>query len=221
MAGPKTEFLRRSEAEAGVRAAPVGPKAIAGGSAVVALTGLGAVLLSIIGLSGAAPATVDSAAIVALGAAILLGGGAYLARIARVPGAADVRGWFSAESFLGAAGVALAVIALLAGNVLTLNALGALALALAFLCGGIGLGRLGRLGEEAREEVGTPRRVAGTAAGLHLACGAVGAVLAFLALIGPTPRTLTEVAVLVMGACAFFAGSVLAARLAAALARRA
>jgi hypothetical protein len=56
---------------------------------------------------------------------------------------------------------------------------------------------------------------------LHLACGAVGAVLAFLALIGPAPRTLTEVAVLVMGACAFFAGSVLAARLASALARRA
>jgi hypothetical protein len=182
---------------------------------------MAAILLSIIGLSGAAPATGDSAAIVALGAAILLGGGAYLARIARTPGAAGVRGWFSAESFLGAVGAALAVIALLAGNVLMMNALGALALALAFLGGGIGLGRLGRLGEEAREEVGTPRRVAGTAAGLHLACGAVGAVLAFLALIGPAPRTLTEVAVLVMGACAFFAGSVLAARLASALARRA
>lgn len=221
MAGPKTEFLRRTEAEAGLRAAPAAHKAVAGGSAVVAVTGLAAVLLSIIGLAQAAPATLDSAAIIALGVAILLGGGAYLARIAREPGAAAVRGWFSAESFLGAVGVALAILALVAGNVLTMNALGALALALAFLCGGVGLARLGRIAEETREPGVAPRQVAGTAAGLQLACGAGATVLAFLALVGPAPRALTEVAVLVMGACAFFTGSVLAARLASALGRRA
>lgn len=103
-----------------------------------------------------------------------------MARIAREPGAAAVRGWFSAESFLGAVGVALAILA-------------------------PGM---------------APRQVTGTAAGPQLACGAGATVLALRALVGPAPRALAEVAVLVMGACAFFTGSVLAARLASALGRR-
>jgi hypothetical protein len=52
---------------------PAAHKAVAGGSAVVAVMGLAAVLLSIIGLAQAAPAPLDSAAIIALGVAILLG----------------------------------------------------------------------------------------------------------------------------------------------------
>ncbi len=93
---------------------------VVGGSIAEGVGGAGAIVLAILGLIGILPATLASIAVIAIGLALLVGGGAVAAQYSRLltkaepgSGAQLIGGGMTMEALCGLTGVVLGILALL------------------------------------------------------------------------------------------------------------
>jgi len=189
--------------------------AMAGGSATEALLGAGAVVLSILGLLNILPQYMASISVIALGAALLIGGGALAARFSRAVSAAEpstaaeaVQGGVAMQALAGAAVVVLGILALLGTMPATL-----LAISLIVIGGGslLSSSAIARVNTVIARTTGRSEMTSG-AAGIDVIVGLGAIVLGILALAGFNPATLILVGTLSLGAGLLLSGSALAGR---------
>ncbi|HUW30260.1 MAG TPA: hypothetical protein VM223_01470 [Planctomycetota bacterium] len=189
--------------------------AMAGGSATEALLGAGAVVLSILGLLNILPQYMASISVIALGAALLIGGGALAARFSRAVSAAEpstaaeaVQGGVAMQALAGAAVVVLGILALLGTMPATL-----LAISLIVIGGGslLSSSAIARVNTVIARTSGRSEFTSG-AAGIDVIVGLGAIVLGILALAGFNPATLILVGTLSLGAGLLLSGSALPGR---------
>jgi hypothetical protein len=200
-----------------------------GGSIVEAIAGVGAVVLAIIGLLGALPVTLASIATIALGAALLLEGGAIATRLyatldregGQVP--SELSGGLGAESLAGIAALALGILALVGIDSFICLQAAVIVLGAGLLFSGAAIWRVNypRLGGyTSNESAGYAAREAIQAAsGAHSLVGIGVIVLGILALLGMSPMTLVLVAVLSIGGATVLSGAAIGGRFLAPLRR--
>ena len=202
------------------------------GSTIEALAGLGALVLSIIGLADVAPAYMVAIAAIVLGAGLLFEGGFIAAEYRKLLAAAtagpiespagvtldiaELGGGLSAQSLAGIAAIVLGILGLLGIAEPALMAIGAIVLGVGILLGSSAMSRLNALRIEAGTQHETARQVAheamSGAIGTDALVGVAAIVLGILALIGIASQTLNLVAMLTLGSALLLSGSALAAR---------
>jgi hypothetical protein len=204
---------------------------ISGGSTAKALTGVGAVVLSIFAFAGFLPTLLVAIAAIAIGAGLLFDGaaivGEYKKILARMPGdtqaKADLSGGAGAEVFLGIGVIVLAILALFGLVPHVLLPVAAITAGTALAITADVLGRLNRLALDVSDAHSTVRQAVhyftSSAASTQIVAGVAAIVLGILALVGITPETLTQVAFLVIGAAMFLGGTAVTGRLLAPLYR--
>jgi hypothetical protein len=200
------------------------------GSGAEALAGIGAIALAILGLAGILPFTFAAIAALAIGAGLLLKGiaiaGSFAEAVRRHLLPADpaaqmmLSGDLSAQALGGAAGVALAILALVGVSTWVLLAVAAIVFGGTILVGGSSRPEL------VNDEVlsgGAPAGASSTTAGFARASGGAAALagLATLTLgivglvnAGASMHTLVLVAFLVAGSANLLSGSALLGRVA-------
>lgn len=181
----------------------------AGGSVTEAVAGVGAIVLSILGLAGVLPLSFAAISALALGAAILLEGGAIGARLFEREGElkepVEVSGGMSAEAFAGIGAIVLGILALVGVAPVLLLAVSAIVLGAGLLGGAVAQERLSR-GSDLRETMSY-------ASGGHVLVGIGAIVLGILALVGVDPLTLVLIAMLAIGTAVMFSGAAFGGRL--------
>lgn len=196
---------------------------ITAGSIVEALGGIGAVVLSIIGLAGLARTTMIAISIIAIGGALLFAGGAMAARysqlVARVSGGrfeeAEFGGSVGAEFLTGAAGIVLGVLILLniAPTILAPIAVIAFGGGLLLSTGATsGINSLVEAYPYDRN-VRIAREAVQGAAAVQSLVGIGAAILGILALLGVEPYTLMLVALLGIGGAILISASAVSGKL--------
>jgi hypothetical protein len=193
---------------------------IAGGSSLEVLAGAGAIVLAIIGLIGYYPFYMASIATIAVGAALLVYGGAIAARwsdtVRRLRRTDEelVAGGVGTEIVGGIAGIILGIIALAGILPFTLLAVAAIVLGGSVLLGGAAQPDVAifSFDRDPRIERVTRRSVE-TSGGVMVLVGAAAVVLGILALVQIGPAlALATVAMLALGAGLLLAGGATAAR---------
>jgi hypothetical protein len=193
-----------------------------------AALGAGAVVLAILALIGFLPMTLTCIAVIALGVALLLHGGAVAARFnelsnrmpARTEGMAEFGGGLGVEFLGGLAGIALGVLSLVGIMPATLLPISVIALGGSVFLGagvvaGLNRARIYTSGETVASQYAAGE-AANAAAGMESLVGISGVVLGILALIGIAPATLTIIGVLCLGSGVLMSGSVVGAKMASA-----
>lgn len=203
---------------------------VAGGSAVEALGGIAAVVLSIVGLALANTEFtrfLAAIAAIAVGVALFCEGAAVAARVRHLlhTVAADGRrsqfelaGGMRSELLGGVAGIVLGILALLNVAPVILLAAAAIAMGATMMLGSGAAGRLNRLpGLPTYPDHETfrwaAREAAEGAAGAQVLAGLAAVVLGIIALVGLVPMTLVLVAFLCLGGSALLSGGALAERM--------
>lgn len=191
-------------------------KIVAGGSIAEAIAGAGAVVLAILGLSGAMPRSLAAIATIALGVALLAQGGAMASqwsRLAREAGGyreeprIDLGGSVAAETFGGAAGVVLGVLSLLGILPGVLLPVALLVFGGTLLLGSRVTVDLSSVTDTQGRRVPMTREAALGATGLQSLAGVAGLVLGILSLVGTSPLTLVLVGLLALSAAVLLSGS--------------
>jgi len=192
------------------------------GSVGEAVGGAAALVLAILGLIGILPQTLAAIGAIAVGAALLLGGGALAGQYSRIvttraPTRArqEIAGALGFQALAGAAGIVLGILALLGVQSVLLLAIAALVFGVALVAAGSGMARLAQSARWLRGDPARPREAESidTAGGWEGLIGISAVVLGILALTGHASLTLVLVAMLSVGAAILFAGSLVAARL--------
>jgi hypothetical protein len=197
---------------------------VTGGALGEFVAGAAGVVLAIIGLAGIFPAYVAPIAALAIGAALLLQGGATSARFRRLLNevtestaqSAELSGGVSAELVGGAGAIVLGVLALIGVEVTVLLAVAAIVLGGTVALSSGAASRLGALGvpEDAHHLVREISREAVKAsAGAQLLVGGAAIVLGILALVGVSPDELTLVAFLAVGSSVVLSAAAVSGRL--------
>lgn len=195
---------------------------LAGGSLAEALGGAGVVVLGILGLIGVLPVMMASIGAIAVGGALMFGGGTLAARYGRALSrtanndlAEASAGGLALEALCGVAGIALGILALLGVAPFTLLGVAAIVLGggLALASGATarlddllqrsGLESGGRAAQEALRATG----------GAEVMLGLAAVVLGILSLSGVAPLTLILVSMLGLGVVVMMSGSSIASRL--------
>lgn len=195
--------MNATELQAGYRPAAVQEstitKTMAGTAIGESVGAIATIALAIVGLAGAHAMTVAAIAMIVLGAAIWLEGGAFVAmRRGAYQGegfAARTLEWsegLDAEFLGGLSGIVLGILALLGIAPITLLSVAALAVGTLFLFGSSSETGVGSSGQ--------------------MLFGLAGAVLGLLAVCGLSSLTLVLVSLLCLGASAFFSGAAVGAR---------
>jgi len=196
-----------------------GVREMEGGSTTEALGGAAAIVLAILGLIGILPNVLGSIAIIAVGAALLIAGGAIAASFTRAveanaaPGMTRhsvVRG-MGGEAMMGVAGIVLGILALIGVATPVLMSISAIVLGAGLLMAG---GAMARLESITRSETGSAavHDTVYAATGTEVLVGVGAIVLGILGLAHHDPVTLSLVAMLAIGASVLLSGSALAAR---------
>ena len=185
-------------------------EAIAGGSFVEMAGGIGAVVLTILGLAGIMPVLLTAIATISIGAAVLVKGitvSAEYFKIAREIGgnrieAAEFSGGLSGEILAGIASTVLGILSLLGVNPMVLLPIAAIVLGAGLVFGSGANTGLNDLW------IGQPRNptyqkvlneVVRASIGSQILTGLGVAILGILALIGMAPVILTLIAMLSLG----------------------
>ena len=203
----RVETVKREEAKS--------MYAMAGGSATEALLGAGVVVLSILGLLNILPQYMASVSVIALGAALLVGGGALAARFSRAVSAAErstaaeaVQGGVAIQALAGVAAVVLGILALLGTMPATLLAISLIAIGGGVLLSGSAIAQvnsmIARMSGRSEAMIGV--------AGIDVIVGLGAIVLGILVLAGFNPATLILIGTLSLGAGLLLSGSALAGR---------
>jgi len=216
---PTVEQERRAIEEAG------------GGSVVESIGGIGALVLSILGLIGFIPVTMASLATIAAGGALLIGGGTLASQYTRIFSGARPRlshsiigGGMAMESLAGFTGIVLGILSLLGIHSEVMLAAAVIVLGCALLLASGAVAKLTML--PIREPFGTTeqarqaehehyivRDALYAASGSEALIGAGAIVLGILSLSGIAPMALILVALLAVGASILVAGSSVAGRM--------
>lgn len=195
------------------------------GATAEAIGASGAVVLAIIGLTGALSEAMMPIATIVLGAAILLEAGAVGTRYRRLVGEAwagrermarlAFGGGVSAGSVGGVAGIVLGILALLGFTPLLLCSVAVLVYGAALLFGSAARRRFASLSLWQGAAEGTRRIVdeaVGLSAGGEVLVGIGAIVLGILALLGFQPMTLVLVGLLSVGVAVLMSGSAFGSR---------
>jgi hypothetical protein len=212
---PRTsETLRQNERSLQVATA---------GSVVEAIGGIGAVVLSILGLAGMERMTMIAISLISVGAALLFAGGAMAARYsqfaARVAGKQldefEFGGGLGAEFLTGAAGVVFGILVLLNIYPVTLSCIAIIAFGVGMLLSTGATTAANALGEAFPYDrrVRMAREAVQGAAGVQALVGIGAAILGILGLLGIQPITLCLVALLGLGGAILIAASAVSSRL--------
>jgi hypothetical protein len=210
---------------------------VGGSSIVESIGGIGALVLSILGLIGFMPITMAAIASIAAGGALLIGGGTLASQYARIFSGARPRlshsiigGGMAMESLAGFAGIVLGLLSLLGIHSAVLLAASVIVLGCALLLASGAIARLttlpmrepfGVATEQARQgehehymhEHYMARDALYAASGSEALIGAGAIVLGILSLSGIAPIPLILVALLAIGASILLAGSSVAGRM--------
>jgi hypothetical protein len=209
-------------------------KAVAGSSVAELIAGAAGIVLPILGLVGVLPMTLAAIAFIAIGAGMLLQGGALSAQSRSLLGiaaqgrteSAELIGGMSAEVLGGAAVTALGILALLRIAPETLLAISSIVAGGGILMAAGTTTRLGAARFGGSNLDATKRHVLQesirAAAGAEVLAGLAGIVLGILVLahVGTAPeqRTLALVSALTLGGTLFLNGTTMGARMTALLA---
>ncbi|MDE2027819.1 MAG: hypothetical protein KGJ11_04685, partial [Candidatus Omnitrophica bacterium] len=180
------------------------------GSLIEGLTGIGGMVLAIIGLAGIIPEMMLSVAVIAIGAGLLLQGMAVAARfsailseseIAAGQSSAELRGSVSVETIGGIAGIALGILALIGIVPMVLTASAAVVFGVAIILASRVNYRLNTLdipysAERAKK---LAQQAVAASSDLQIVIGVTSVTLGILALVGIMPLVLALVAVLCVG----------------------
>ena len=200
-------------------------EAAGAGSVAESAGGVGAVVLSILALTGIWPAVLAAITTIVVGAALMLKGSPIMAEYRRVLAhldnddatRAEIGGGLSAEMLAGGAGVVLGILALLGlvPQVLTASAVLVFGAALLLSSGSTAKLAAMRVESSAREGTGQmlAREAAQTASGAQVLLGIGASVLGILSLVGIHPLYLTVVGLLAIGATSVLAGTALGGRM--------
>lgn len=190
-----------------------------GGSAVEALAGLGAVVLSILGLAGPIVVPFASIAMIAAGAALLFEAAAVGARSARPHVAAGeiertvVKSAIGSDAIAGLGAVTLGILALIGISPVTLLPVGAILLGAGLLLSAGGPTVLSGRHGSGRAEVLAHDALAASS-GVHALVGAGALILGIIGVIGSTPMLMTLIATLSVGAAQLLTGASIGGRMA-------
>jgi len=200
----------------------------AGGSIVEAVGGAAAVVLAILGLLDILPVSMASVAVIAVGAALFIGGGTLAARFSRLLYVSEARfapaatseaiaGGMATETLFGAAGIALGILALLDTAPMTLIPVAVIAYGTALLMASGATARMSEMmvrgGAEPHRARHVARQAVFAASGSEVLIGLGGIVLGILAIAGFTPLTLSLIALLSFGVSIVLSGSSIASRM--------
>jgi hypothetical protein len=195
------------------------------GSASGGMVALGAVVLSIVGLAGVFPTILLGIATIAIGAGLLLKGGAASARLPRLMREtvetstfqrAELDTGIAVETLGGLAGIVLGILALSLVAPVTLSAVAAVIFGGSLVLGSGMDFRLntlevaGRMGESTRQ---WDRKTVARAAYLQMVAGLAAIALGIIALSGFLPLSLTLVAMLSVSGAYFLTNAALTRRL--------
>jgi hypothetical protein len=200
----------------------------AASSAVEAIGGIAAIVLTILGLIGISPGFMASVTTIVLGAAFLMRGGPMMAEYRQVMSRLDqgqtmVASGLSAEVVAGAAGIVLGILALLqiAPMVLVPCALLIFGAGLVMNSGSMAQLDHLRLSSLGAASLGTGEhlqrassQVTLLASGAEILLGITAVVLGVLALVSIDPMVLTLVGLLTAGVAALFVGTTIGGRVA-------
>lgn len=181
---------------------------LAGGTSLEVIAGAGAVVLSIIGLTGYLPGYMAAIAVLAIGGALIAHGGAMAARWrdemrtltrGRVS-EAELAGGVASEVFGGAAGVALGIIALAHVHPAILLPIAVIVEGGSILFGGTSQFPLARIAEDVEGRPRLTREAVQAGGGVMVMAGCGAVVLGILGVIGVGPQPiLTLVSTLAIG----------------------
>ena len=203
---------------------------LAAGALAEGFCSIGAVVLSIIGLTGRFSMLLLAISTIAIGAALLFEGGAVTARfsnmlsLARVPADLSQLGLGMATEFVaGLAGIALGVLALIGIQSLTLVPAAIIIFGGGLLLGVNSAARMSTIMAQMTEQREAVREVMReavfSAAGVQLLVGIGVITLGILALIRINPLMLSLVATLSLGFASLMSGTVVISRVAVAARR--
>jgi hypothetical protein len=202
-------------------------EAVASGSAIEAIGGLGAIVLATIGLASVYPVLLAAIATIVIGGALLLEGAAIAARYSRMAlergdtaEQTEVSSGLSAEFMGGVAGVVLGVLALVGVHSTVLIPVAALVFGASLLIGSAANARLNQMIVLAprHDQDDYMRRVAketvNAASGAEFLVGAGATVLGILAIVGAGPwLSLSLVALLAVGTAVLLTGTAVSGKL--------
>ncbi len=201
-------------------------RTVMGGSVIEAIGGIGAVVLTILGLADVLPTLLTAIAVIVIGASFLFEGTAIGSRFSRlwsaagggVLRAAELSGGMTAEFLGGAAGVVLGILALLDVAPIILTSVAAIVFGGALLLGSGALTRLNYLDVTSTDVQDRVKEIArealAAATGAQVLVGMAAVILGILALVGFSPLTLTMIALLCVSGSALVSGAALSGRLA-------
>lgn len=199
-------------------------EAIAGGAFAETAGGIGAVVLTILGLAGIAPVLLTAIATIAIGAVMLIKGFAVSAEYTKVAHAvvsdkvetAELSGGLSGEIMAGMAAVVLGILSLLTVSPLVLLPSAAIVLGVGL---GLGSGADARINslrageQESRWFQRMLNEMVSASIGAEILVGLGATVLGILALVGLAPVVLTLVAMLSLGTTVLLSGTSLGGKM--------
>lgn len=198
-------------------------KAIIGGSMMEGLAGIGAVILSIIGLFGYQPLYLAAVSCIILGAGLLFEGSATgsragsLVHYADSGSAVDVGGGSMFDFVVGAAGLALGILAIIGFAPFALLSAAVIVFGAGLLLSSNSLIRMNTLIWSHAHIHGLTKQptrdVVSTSAFVQAMCGVAAIILGILAAVGYLPLTMVLVSTLVLGAAALLSGFALSSRM--------
>jgi len=199
----------------------------AGGSVAEAVLGLGAIVLSILGLTRYYPADFAAVATIIVSLALLLESGSIAARMLAVQRSRgeideDVSAGMSAETLAGIAGLTLGILALFRIDALVVLPCAAMVLGAGMLFGSAATSRVNSYAiSGAAEPTGRKgfaiRETLFAASAAHVFVGLAAIVLGIIGLLSTSPIDLTLVAMLSLGATVVLSGAAIGGRLMTAL----
>ena len=222
-----TQFVEERPARSEVATDKRAMEATGAGATAEAVGAVGAIILAIIGLTGALSEAMMSVATIVLGAAVLLDAGTVSARYNRLVSdawgserlvRAEVGGGISAGAIAGIAGIVLGILALLGFDAILLCSVALIAFGVALLFGSAARSRFASLstvrpgiapGATSHSAIDESIRFS---AGGEVLIGVGAVVLGILALLGVQPLTLVLVGFLSVGSAIMLSGSALGAR---------
>jgi hypothetical protein len=199
-------------------------KFILGGALAETITGVGILVLAIIGLAGFMPTMMLSIATIGLGVSFIFEGGAIASRMSDLlseitEGRIDIAefgGGLGAEFIAGLAGIALGILSLVGVLPLVLTSVAVIVFGGALVMGAGVKAKVSHLtiGQEEHELArAVARQVLMASSGVAILVGLGAIVLGILALLGIRPLELNLVAVLAVAGMVLLGGTAIGARM--------
>ncbi|ABA56796.1 hypothetical protein Noc_0266 [Nitrosococcus oceani ATCC 19707] len=202
-------------------------RGLVGGALTEAIAGIGAVTLTIIGLSGVAPMTMGAIAVIVVGVGLLSEAGTLVAEYPAIISRTRKRfrdkiefsAGFGAEGLAGTVAIVLGILVLLGAEPLVLLPSAAIVLGAGLVLTSAAISFISSLnlnflldGHEDSHEEHIAHVALGTAMGVQVVLGFAVVVLGILALVGFIPSSLTLVAILVASVAALMDGIAVSGR---------